>query len=93
MLISAQWEDTAANTLVQGAAADITREIDATAKDMGLLHEFIYLNYANQVQDPIGSYGSENAENLTKASRMYDPKGVFQKQVPGGFKLGFQESI
>ena len=57
------------------------------ARDMGLLHEFVYLNYANQVQDPISIYGRENVASLRAAGRMYDPQGVFQRQVPGGFKL------
>ena len=54
---------------------------------MGLLHEFEYLNYADSSQDPIASYGADNVERLRATSRKYDPHGVFQKQVPGGFKL------
>ena len=54
---------------------------------MGLLHDFVYLNYANQAQNPIATYGRENVAGLKKAAERYDPRGVFQRQVPGGFKL------
>lgn len=57
------------------------------AQEMGLLREFVYLNYANQVQEPIASYGREDVARLRAAARRYDPSGVFQRQVPGGFKV------
>ena len=57
------------------------------ARQMGMLHEFVYLDYANQAQDPIQSYGWENVEALKAVGRKYDPDGIFQRQVPGGFKL------
>jgi hypothetical protein len=48
---------------------------------------FEFLDYAFSQQDPVGSYGVENRERLRDVSRKYDPEGVFQKLVPGGFKL------
>lgn len=54
---------------------------------MGLQRKWIYLNYAERDQDPIGSYGSENVGKLQAASKKYDPTGLFQTNVPGGFKL------
>ena len=63
------------------------QQANEAAREMGLLHNFVYLNYANQVQDPITSYGRENVAGLKKAAERYDPRGVFQRQVPGGFKL------
>ena len=49
--------------------------------------DFIYSNYALPSQDPIASYGEESREFLRMASKKYDPQQVFQKLVPGGFKL------
>ena len=46
------------------------------------------MNYAYPTQDVIGSYGDENVDFLRKVSRKYDPAQVFQKLVPGGYKLG-----
>jgi hypothetical protein len=62
-------------------------DVNKIAESLGLLHKFQYINYADTSKDPIGSYGEENVEHLRQMSRKYDPKGVFQRQVPGGFKL------
>jgi hypothetical protein len=48
---------------------------------------FKYLNYADVSQDPFSSYGKRNKAHLEAVSEHYDPKKVFQKGVPGGFKL------
>lgn len=88
MLIAALWSNSTANDLVEKRAAIATDNVTNVAKSMGLLHAFQYLNYADPSQDPVGSYGPKNVANLRKTSREYDPKGVFQQQVPGGFKLG-----
>lgn len=63
------------------------QRVNEAAREMGMLHEFVYLNYANQDQNPILTYGPENVASLRAAARKYDPRGVFQRQVPGGFKL------
>jgi hypothetical protein len=49
--------------------------------------EWTYLNYAGANQDPLGSYGPENVAFMKKVAAEYDPKGFWQKMIPGGFKL------
>ncbi|KAL7622492.1 hypothetical protein AAE478_007999 [Parahypoxylon ruwenzoriense] len=61
-----------------------TREL---AQRRGLDHPFIYMNYASQFQDPLGSYGAGNKARLLDISRKYDPKGVFERLNPGYFKF------
>lgn len=56
-------------------------------KDKGLLIPFTYLNYADKSQDPIGSYGAAAQDKLRAASKKYDPSGLFQKALRGGYKL------
>ncbi|KAI9746929.1 MAG: hypothetical protein M1835_002318, partial [Candelina submexicana] len=51
------------------------------------LNNFQYLNYADTKQNPIAGYGQANVDKLVAASKKYDPAQVFQKLVPGGFKL------
>jgi hypothetical protein len=65
----------------------ITRSEDM-ARQRGLLHPYLYMNYASQWQDPIAGYGAENKARLLDISKKYDPEGVFQKLHPGYFKLG-----
>lgn len=46
-----------------------------------------YLNYADSYQNPLGSYGQENVAKIRAASKRFDPRGIFQDRVPGGFKI------
>jgi hypothetical protein len=69
------------------AISDTISLINAEAKKRGLDNDFVYLNYASEYQDPIGSYGAANKERLRSISKKYDPKQVFQYLQPGGFKL------
>ncbi|KAF2430559.1 FAD-binding domain-containing protein [Tothia fuscella] len=57
------------------------------ARDAGVYSSYIYLNYAAEFQDPIAGYGESNRAQLIAVSEKYDPIQLFQKQVPGGFKL------
>lgn len=87
MLLSGLWDDTSSNLVVATTTRDLETRLNAIAKEMGLLHRFQYMNYANPSQDPIKSYGWDNVRLLREVSREYDPRGVFQEQVNGGFKL------
>ncbi|KAI1070408.1 hypothetical protein LB507_010233 [Fusarium sp. FIESC RH6] len=49
--------------------------------------EWEYLNYADFTQDPLSTYGKENVDYLKKVATKYDPAGVFQTRMPGGFKI------
>lgn len=62
-------------------------EIETYAKELGADVPFRYLNYCDGSQDPLGSYGEENVKKMKAAAVKYDPTGVFQKRVPGGFKI------
>jgi len=58
------------------------------ANEAGKLHRYIFPNYAFWKDDVMKGYGERSLEKLKETSREYDPEGVFQKAVPGGFKLG-----
>lgn len=88
MLLSALWPDSGSNEKVHIKAAQVARRVNKVAKEMGLLKGVVYTNYADASQRPLKSYGKENGEFLRKVARKYDPEGVFQRKVPGGFKLG-----
>ncbi|KAL7620591.1 hypothetical protein AAE478_009586 [Parahypoxylon ruwenzoriense] len=49
--------------------------------------DFIFLNYAEASQDPLGSYGLPNIQHMRNVASTYDPTGIFQRRVPGGFKI------
>ncbi|KAF2678229.1 FAD-binding domain-containing protein [Lentithecium fluviatile CBS 122367] len=58
---------------------------DAASRGTSVPYKFTI--YAYSFQNPTASYGKENHEKLREARKAYDPNGLFQKGVPGGFKL------
>ncbi|KAF2843080.1 FAD-binding domain-containing protein [Patellaria atrata CBS 101060] len=86
-LVSALWSDASQDEIIYSVGRRLTDQIIRSAKKKGLFNEWVYLNYASSWQDPLKGYGERNKQKLRAASRKYDPTGVFQKQVPGGFKL------
>lgn len=82
-----QWQDKAQDALFHAAATEIINRIDTYAKSVGLSNPYLYLDYADASQNPLASYGAESVKKMKAASKKYDPNGVFQRLVPGGFKL------
>lgn len=62
-------------------------QIREFAVEKGKLAEWQYLNYADACQDPLGSYGAENVHFMRVVAEKYDPRGMFQRQCPGGFRI------
>jgi hypothetical protein len=86
-LVTMGWDNAADDdTVQQGVQAIVDKHIDILRKK-NLYEPFLYLNYADNSQDPFTSYGKANKARLQAVSRKYDPTGVFQKAMPGGFKL------
>jgi hypothetical protein len=48
--------------------------------------QWIFMNYADPSQDPLRSYGAENVVKMRNVASKYDPRQVFQRLCPGGFK-------
>jgi hypothetical protein len=87
LLFSASWSDAASSPLIHAKAEDVLGKINTVAKHSGLLRRFVYANYAGTFQKPISSYGAQNDVILRQVAQKYDPRAVFQNQLPGGFKL------
>ncbi len=62
-------------------------EVEAYAKSVDGDVGFRYLNYCHSTQDPLASYGEESIRKIREAAAKYDPSGIFQTRVPGGFKI------
>lgn len=86
-LLSATWDDAADDAAIMNVVRKLHETLVAEGKKRALWNDWIYLNYANQTQDPIAGYGPEIRKRLRETSAKYDKKQVFQKLVPGGFKL------
>lgn len=86
-VITAAYANAADDGVVQKYLKAITKKHENILRSKGLYLPFKYLNYADLSQDPIGSYGPPNEARLQAVSKKYDPNGLFQTGVPGGFKL------
>ena len=69
------------------AAQTWAEETKKVTESLGTADRFLYQNFAASSQKPFCGYGPENVRFLQEASAKYDPTGVFQKLVPGGFKV------
>ncbi|UKZ80593.1 hypothetical protein TrVFT333_008355 [Trichoderma virens FT-333] len=87
LLFSALWPNSSSNDSIYRQGRDTFTAIKAVAERKGVLRKFEYLNYAGPHQSPLASYGASSLDFLRQVSKKYDPIGVFQSKVPGGFKL------
>jgi hypothetical protein len=87
VLLLTYWTDRSDDHRILVAMKGALEGIRAQAVEKGTALDFVYLNYAFSFQDPIGSYGAKNKQKLQEVSKKYDPDGLFQRGVPGGFKL------
>lgn len=81
------WKGAERDAAFEDAQRELISEIKAFAQSRGKDHPYIYLPYAYSDQKPLESYGIPNIEKIRAAAAKYDPEGVFQSMVPGGFKI------
>jgi hypothetical protein len=72
---------------MQQAAKRWVSDVQEISESLGTADPYLYINYAARFQDPLCSYGPKSVEFLKRMARKYDPRGVFQQLVPGGFKI------
>lgn len=72
-----------AHALLKEMGAKVTDFAKSVQGEM----DFIYLNYADVDQDPLGTYGASNIQLMKDVAAKYDPTGVFQTHIPGGYKI------
>lgn len=85
--MTSAYTNKADDALVAQVLTDMVNQQKQLLKKSQDLIDFLYLNYADISQQVLQSWGSSNVDKLKAASKKYDPSGVFQTQVPGGFKI------
>lgn len=86
-VITAAYTNPADDAVVRQRLAAIVDKHERLLRKQRLYIDFKYLNYADISQDVVGSYGMNVKRRLRQVSRKYDPSGLFQTGVPGGFKV------
>lgn len=85
--IDLSWQREEDDALFNKVGENMIDQLGGFAESIGGLNEYVYLPYAYRTQNPLATYGQENLDKLRQVATKYDPKGVFQTMVPGGFKL------
>lgn len=57
------------------------------AEEEGRALEYIFMNDASFDQDVIGHYGEQSVRRMREVLGRWDPEGVWERLVPGGFKV------
>lgn len=82
-----RWSNKADDGKIASAAATMLNWVETNAAVLSKAHPFRYLNVAGSGQHLFQSYGPQYVDVLQRSARLYDPSGVFQKVMPGGFKV------
>lgn len=88
-LLSWSWDGREDDGRIESALLSFSNRAETMAAEMGLLHRFIYPNYAWQDQDTYASFGEENASKMRLIQSRVDPLGIFNRNglCGGYFKL------
>lgn len=81
------WSEAKDDELFINQGLTLTDGIQKFAKEHDTALEYLYLNYADHDQDPLSAYGADNVDFMKKVAEKYDPTGVYQRLMPGGFKI------
>ncbi|KAI1170499.1 hypothetical protein F4777DRAFT_110779 [Nemania sp. FL0916] len=87
ILILSFWQNKEDDGKIHSTFKGVIEAVDQDATTRGTAVPYKYMNYAAPFQDPIGSYGEKTRAKLQATSKKYDPEGLFQKGVVGGWKL------
>ena len=82
------WEDPKQDQAARQLMDAVMSNVTTYTQKVGAYRPWLYVNYAYEDEDPIGSYGDDNIQFLKTVSKKYDPGQTFQTLVPGGWKLG-----
>lgn len=88
-LVTAAWNLTTDDAVSEEFANKVIDRITAAAKDIGVLHPYLYINYCSEKQDPFTGYGEVNKARLQSIQKAVDPTGIFTSTGlnRGSFKL------
>ena len=87
LLINPSWSRTEDAIRIITAIENLVAVSKRLAEEKDLLHRYIFGNYGYWKDNVIQRYGEDSVSKLWETCRKYDPDGLFQKGVPGGFKL------
>lgn len=88
-LLTVGWSNATDDADINSYADNWVERSKSAATDAGLLHPWLYINYAKGNQDPFSGYGDANKARLEKIQAEIDPDGIFTSSglCRGSFKV------
>ncbi|KAI0156165.1 FAD binding domain protein [Pestalotiopsis sp. NC0098] len=88
-LLTVGWSNATDDADINSYADTWVERSKSAATDAGLLHPWLYINYAKGNQDPFSGYGDANKARLEKIQAEIDPDGIFTSSglCRGSFKV------
>ena len=83
----ATWDSVEDDAFVLGEMKKLNEAALERARVLGFYSGYIFANTAEYWQNPYPGRGEENLRAMKEISMKYDPVQLFQKAVPGGYKL------
>lgn len=82
-----EWVGSEYDEAVASWVQSTQEKIDKATKQAGVYDPFVYMGDAAGFQSVFEGYSQENHNRLQAIAKRYDPHGVFQNLMPGGFKV------
>ncbi|KAH7064196.1 hypothetical protein BKA63DRAFT_526004 [Paraphoma chrysanthemicola] len=86
-LITGSTETPEHNAIMRDKLAAFATTLESFARSKKLNIDWQYLNYVDQTQNPLKSYGQDNIEYIRRVAAKYDRSAMFQKKVVSGWKI------
>ena len=87
LVLDVGWQFTEDDDIAHDATRRLNDQVIQASQNHGEDLEYIFMNDASWDQNVIGHFGAESVEKMKTAQKKYDPDSVFQRLVPGGFKI------
>ncbi|KAI1776754.1 putative FAD-binding oxidoreductase [Hypoxylon cercidicola] len=91
-VLDSLWWSPEDDELVHNSTRTMVDDIEVAAKSGDKYLPYQFMNDASWDQPVIAHYGEENVRRLWEVQAKYDPDLVFQRLVPGGFKLPLSDT-
>lgn len=87
MALNTGWGDSADDEAVHAIPKAIMDRVEQLTGKSAAHIEYEFMNDASWDQEVLKNYGPENVARFQAVSKKYDPSGMFQNLVPGGWKI------
>lgn len=90
ILVSTGWSNASDDTAVFTMTKNVVERMRSVARQAGVAHPYMYLNYASagDAEKVFSGYGAANVERLKSIQAAVDPQGIF---TASGLWRGFMK--